>query len=116
MRQAVPDAPPPSPNHIQYLRGIGQTLLCIRVVTDTVGDGWHPCFGGVSHCPAAGIRTRQLIKKAFNQGLAYSFRGLVCYHGEDQGGKHGAGGIAKGYIMICRPGRKDRNTGLGVGF
>jgi hypothetical protein len=43
-----------------------------------------------------------LIKKTFNWGLAYSFRGLVYYH---HGRKHGstqasAGVVAESYILI----------------
>jgi hypothetical protein len=59
---------------------------------------------------------RQLLgKKAFNWGLAYSFRGLVYYH---YGGEHGgtqaeAGAGTESYTLIHR---QRENLGPGIGF
>jgi hypothetical protein len=50
-----------------------------------------------------------LLKKAFNGGLAYSFRGLIHYHhGESvAAGTHGTGEVAESYNLIHRQGERE---------
>jgi hypothetical protein len=42
------------------------------------------------------MTTATLIKKVFNWGLGYSFRGLIHSHLWYEAGRHGAGGVAEG--------------------
>ena len=58
-----------------------------------------------------------LKKKAFNWGLAYSFRGLVSYHGREcrrHVGRHGAGKRVAKSSDLQASGRRDTEPAMGT--
>ena len=55
---------------------------------------------------------------AFNMGLAYSFRCLVCDHqdGEHGTGRYSAGKVAKGSHVLCKIQTKNKKQKPGPGM